>query len=42
MKQESESFDLNICANNRKVETDYAQGTVKVFFDGGRCTPDGN
>lgn len=40
VKRESESFDLNICAKNRKVETDYAQGTVKVFFDGGRCTPE--
>ncbi|KAG4079051.1 hypothetical protein HA402_001706 [Bradysia odoriphaga] len=40
VKRESKSFDLNICANNRKVETDYAQGTVKVFFDGGRCTPE--
>ncbi|KAJ6638492.1 Cation-independent mannose-6-phosphate receptor, partial [Pseudolycoriella hygida] len=39
VKQESKSFDLNICANNRKVETDYAQGTVKIFFDGGSCKP---
>lgn len=47
IKHKTDPFDVIVCgdgaANRKEVQVDYAQGTVKIFFDAkGPCAPEGN
>lgn len=48
IKHNPDPFDVNVCGGGggdakKEVLVDYAQGTVKVFFDAkGPCPPEGN